>query len=202
MLARQDMDEQALLLASKSGETGAFNYLVQHYQVQIYNLALRMLGDPAAAEDISQETFVSAFRKLHTFHEGNFRAWLFRIASNACRDQLRSARVRHNTSLDAMLEGATLNPRSQAESPESFALRKELARKLQEGISGLPDDQRLVLLLVDLQGLSYEEAGEILKTPIGTVKSRLSRARGAMRIFLMSNRELLPSQFRSLTVGD
>lgn len=191
------MDEQMLLQASKQGDAGAFNRLVEHYQTSIYNVALRMVGDSAAAEDITQETFYSAFNKLHTFSAGNFRAWLFRIATNACRDHLRSAQVRRNTSLDAMVESPSFSIPSEQETPEEYTVRRELSSFIQQSLLTLPPDQRMVLVLVDIQAFSYEEAARVLKTPVGTVKSRLSRAREAMRAALSTQRELLPAQIRS-----
>jgi len=191
------MDEQMLLQASKQGDAEAYNSLVLQYQTSIYNVALRMVGESAVAEDITQETFVSAYRALHTFSAGNFRAWLFRIATNACRDHLRSAHVRRNTSLDALVETPTFKVSSDDESPEDYAVRRELSSFIQDSLKQLPEDQRVVLVLVDIQAFSYEEAAQILKTPVGTVKSRLSRAREAMRAALSTQRELLPSQFRS-----
>ena len=191
------MDEQALLQASKAGDAGAFNRLVERYQTSIYNVSLRMVGDAAIAGDITQETFVSAFRALHTFSAGNFRAWLFRIATNACRDHLRSAQVRRNTSLDALVDNPSFSFTSEQETPEEYAVRRELSSFIQQSLATLPTDQRMVLVLVDIQALSYEEAARVLKTPVGTVKSRLSRAREAMRAALSTQRELLPAQIRS-----
>ena len=191
------MDEQTLLQASKKGDAGAFNCLVEHYQTSIYNVALRMVGDSAVAEDITQETFVSAYRALHTFSAGNFRAWLFRIATNACRDHLRSAQVRRNVSLDGLVESPTFNVASEDESPEDYVVRRELSGFIQDSLLTLPEDQRMVLVLVDVQAFSYDEAAQALRTPVGTVKSRLSRAREAMRAALSTQRELLPAQIRS-----
>ena len=190
------MEEQELLQASKNGDAEAFNTLVQQYQSPIYNLTVRMVGDQAAAEDLAQEAFISAYRNLHRFYAGNFRAWLFRIAANACRDYLRSPRVRRSVSLDVLSESPDFSLQSSSESPEGFALRRELSGVIQEGLAVLPQDQRFALILVDVQGMSYEEAAKILKTPVGTIKSRLSRGREAMRTFLTGQRELLPSQFR------
>ena len=190
------MDEETLLRASKDGDADAFNVLVQQYQTSIFNLTLRMVGDPAAAEDLAQDAFISAYRNLHRFSAGNFRAWLFRIAANASRDYLRSPRVRRNVSLDVLAESPDFSLQSSTESPDGFALRRELGGVIQDGLKSLPQDQRLALVLVDLQGLSYEEAAQVLRTPVGTIKSRLSRGREAMRGFLSGQRELLPSQFR------
>lgn len=190
------MDEQELILQSTQGNLDSFNRLVELYQVQVYNLALRMLGDAAAAEDVAQETFLSAFRSLKGFKAGNFRAWLMRIAANGCRDYLRSARVRRNVSLEAMDENPSTALQTDRESPEAYALRRELSELIQAGLTRLPGDQRLVLILVDIQGLSYEETAHAIGVPIGTVKSRLSRARLSLRDYLLTQRELLPGNLR------
>jgi len=190
------MDENALLQASKNGDVEAFNVLVLEYQGQIFNVCYRMLGDPSSAEDMTQEAFVSAYKNIKRFKEGNFRAWLFRIASNSCRDYLRSPRLRKSQSLELIeetFEGVLI---SNLESPDNFAIRKELSGVIQVALLKLPEDQRFALILVDVQGMSYEEAANILHTPIGTVKSRLSRAREAVRRQLVKQKELLPTQFR------
>ncbi len=190
------MDDNILLQASKNGDVEAFNLLVLEYQGQIYNVCYRILGDPSAAEDMTQEAFVSAYKNIGRFKEGNFRAWLYRIASNACRDYLRSPRIRKNQSLEVIEETSEYVLTSNLESPDSFAIRKELSGIIQEALLNLPEDQRLALILVDVQGMSYEETSTILDTPIGTVKSRLSRARESVRLQLVEQRELLPAQFR------
>ena len=100
-------------------------------------------------------------------------------------------------SLDALVENPTFSVASNEESPEDYTVRRELSSFIQESLTRLPEDQRVVLILVDIQAFSYEEAAQILKTPVGTVKSRLSRAREAMRATLSTQRELLPGQFRS-----
>ena len=191
------MDELELIEQSKLGRVDAFNQLVLLYQTQVYNLALRMLSDAAAAEDIAQDVFISAYRNLRTFVAGNLRAWLLRITSNACRDYLRSARVRRSVSLDAMLENPSFAPTDSNEAPEDYTVRRELAGVIQNALFQLPGDQRLAVVLVDVQGLTYEESSEAMKVPVGTVKSRLNRARSALRGLLAEQQELLPQQFRS-----
>ena len=190
------MDEEELLRQSKEGRLEAFNCLVEIHQLPVYNLALRMLSDRGAAEDITQDTFISAFRNLSSFHAGNFRAWLMRIAANACRDYLRSARVRRNISLDNLEGEQDFVLPADTESPEDSAVRRELSQGIQQGLHMLAPDQRLALILVDIQGLSYDETAQIIRAPIGTVKSRLSRARLAMRGYLLAQRELLPGDLR------
>ncbi|MFN3975233.1 MAG: RNA polymerase sigma factor [Dehalococcoidia bacterium] len=191
------MDEALLIANSAKGDAEAFNRLVAHYQGQVFNLAYRMLGDRAAAEDVTQETFLSAFRNIASFQAGNFRAWLLRIAVNACRDYLRSGHHRKTLSLEGLAEeDPSLAFTSNDEAPEEYALRRELREAIAQGLKALPHDQRLAILLVDVQGLSYEEAAQAMSVPIGTVKSRLSRARLAMRTFLLSKKELLPASLR------
>lgn len=190
------MDEEKLIRLSKQGYVEAFNQLVEAYQAQVYNLAMRMLGDAAAAEDIAQETFFSAYRHLKSFHSGSFRAWLLRIGANASRDYLRSARLRRNVSLEELDGNPGFVLPSTSESPEAFALRQELSGTILKGLAGLPEEQRLAVVLVDLHGLSYEEVAQVMRIPIGTVKSRLSRGRMAMRDFLLTQRELLPGNLR------
>lgn len=191
------VDEALLIARSKQGDTEAFNRLVAHYQGQVFNLAYRMLGDRAAAEDATQETFLSAFRKLASFEAGNFRAWLLRIAVNACRDYLRSGHHRKTLSLEGLAEeDPSVSFPSDAEAPEDYALRRELREAIAQGLKTLPPDQRLAILLVDVQGLSYEEAAQVMGVPLGTVKSRLSRARLAMRTYLLTQKELLPPSLR------
>ena len=187
-----------LVSEAKAGRLQAFNMLVEEYQSPIYNLAYRMLSimDTAAAEDIAQDTFVAAYRKLHQFKEGNFRAWLMKIAANFCRDYMRSAQVRRNVSLEALVEQPSFVVASNGTSPEDFTLRRELAEVLQATLMTLPEDQRLAVVLVDVQEFSYEESAKIMGIPVGTVKSRLSRGRLALRDRLLSQRELLPVEFR------
>ena len=193
------MDEQELATLvedAKGGRLEAFNQLVSEYQTPVYNLAFRMLTDPAGAEDVAQDTFVAAFRKIHTFHTGNFRAWLMRIAANSCRDHLRSARVRRSVSLEALEESPSFVVQDTGGTPESHTLRRELAGMIQETLGRLPADQRMAVVLVDVQEYSYGEAAEIMGVPIGTVKSRLSRGRLTLRDHLLAQRELLPGEYR------
>ena len=193
------MDEQELATLvedAKGGRLEAFNQLVSEYQTPVYNLAFRMLTDPAGAEDVAQDTFVAAFRKIHTFHTGNFRAWLMRIAANSCRDHLRSARVRRSVSLEALEESPSFVVQDTGGTPESHTLRRELAGMIQETLGRLPADQRMAVVLVDVQEYSYGEAAQIMGVPIGTVKSRLSRGRLTLRDHLLAQRELLPGEYR------
>ncbi len=187
--------EDELILHSKEGNLEAYNQIVERYQQQVYNIALRMLGSPQDAEDITQEIFVQAWRALHSFRGKNFRAWLLRIASNACRDFLRSKRSRKADSLDAIFPEYNPIP-SSAESPEDYAMREEVSALIARQLLYLSEDQRLVVTLADLQGLSYEEIAEVTNTSLGTVKSRLNRGRANLRDLLLKYQELLPHEFR------
>ncbi len=193
-----ETEEAVLVERSQGGDLDAFNALVLAYQGQVYNLCLRMLGSPQAAEDAAQEAFIAAYRAVPRFRGGRFRAWLLRIAANACYDELRRRRSRPQIPLEAPAD----DDRPRAELPasdeplEQRAERLELARCLQEGLASLPPDQRLAVILRDVQGLAYEEVAEATGASLGTVKSRISRGRAAMRDFLLARGELLPSRFR------
>ena len=189
-------DDADLVARSKEGNLAAFNLIVQRYQSQVYNVAARILGDPVGAEDIAQETFVSAYKAIGRFRGGSLRAWLLRIASNRCYDHIRAVRRRPEQSLDQSLLNPRFDVASQDPSPEQMALSGELREHIQRAILTLPFDQRNTLALVDVQGLSYEEAAEAMSVSLGTVKSRLSRARSAVRDTLLQQRELLPQRFR------
>ena len=192
------MNERELVAQAVKGELAAFGELVERYQGTAYNVAYRLLGDADEASDATQEAFFSAFRALEGFRGGNFRAWILRIVTNACYDQLRAKRRHPTSSLEDQLmpgEGSAWLDVGQ-DSPEEHAERQELYGAIQRGIETLPPDQRVTLVLVDVQGLSYQEVAEITQTSLGTVKSRLSRARMRLRDRLMAQEELLPRQFR------
>src|SRR5512143_3618467 len=194
------MDEPALIQAARRGDLDAFNTLVLAYQHQVFNLAFRIMGEEAAASDATQEAFISAYKNLKSFRGGSFKSWLLRIVTNACYDDLRKRKRRPATSLEDLVgdengEGEFDVP-SHADGPETIVQRREMAAMLQQGITTLPDDQRIVLVLSDVQGMSYEEIADITNSNLGTVKSRLSRARGKLREYLQAHGELLPAQYR------
>lgn len=191
-------EEAALIERGRGGDLEAFNALVMAYQGQVYNLCLRMLGSPQAAEDATQEAFISAYRAITRFRRGNFRAWLLRIAANACYDELRRRRSRPQVPLETSAddERPTAELHASDEPLDQRAERLELARRLRDGLASLPPDQRLVVILRDVQGLAYEEVAVATGASLGTVKSRISRGRAALREFLLARGELLPSRFR------
>ena len=191
-----ELDEAELVRRSQDGDLGAFNSIVERYQGLVLNVAARVVGDRASAEDVTQETFISAYRSIRGFRGGSLRAWLSRIAINIGLDLLRKRRRRPESSLDEAQEEVGFEVASPAAGPERQAVLGELREEIERGILSLPANQRATLVLVDVQGFSYEEAARALATSVGTVKSRLSRARARVRDHLIKRRELLPSAFR------
>jgi RNA polymerase sigma-70 factor (ECF subfamily) len=196
-----DFDEAELVSLSRQGHLDAFNRLVEHHQRAVYNLCLRMLASPQAAEDATQEAFIAAYRAINRFrgaHTGGFRAWLFRIAANACYDELRRRRARPSASLDAPHgeSGHTLDVPSSEASPDERVQTAELGGAIQQALSDLPSDQRLAVILCDVQGMEYAEIALVMGVSLGTVKSRINRARSRLREQLLGAGELLPSRFR------
>ncbi len=194
------MDETTFIHAAQHGDVAAFNQIVRAHQAQVYRTAYRVLGDPASAEDATQDAFVSAYKHIRAYRGGSFKAWLLRIVTNACYDQLRVKQRRPTASLDAMLVDPD-NPapgadRAAPETPHDFAERQELGATIQRGLTLLPADQRMTLVFVDIEGMSYDQVADAMKTNVGTVKSRLSRARAALRDFLQKQEELLPAPYR------
>jgi len=192
------MDEAALVAAAGKGDVRAFNQLVIRYQSIAYNLAYRILGDEDAASDATQDAFVSAFNAIARFRGGSFKAWVLRIVTNACYDQLRARRRRPTSSLDDLDGEADHTPYllDPAERPDELVARRELDTVIQAGIMTLPVDQRSVVVLSDLQGMDYQEIAQVTGLALGTVKSRLSRGRAKLRDYLLDHRELLPAQYR------
>ena len=189
------MDDEQLIALSRDGDLDAFNRLVERYQSRVYRLAYRMVG-PASAEDAAQDAFISAFKSLRSFRGGNFRSWLLRITANVCRDQLRASKRKGGASLDEMLEAGAWAPPSTGRSPEEAATDAELNAAIMAAVAALPPDQRVVLVLIDIEGYSYEETAEAVAASLGTVKSRLSRAREKVRDAFRASPELLPAQYR------
>ncbi len=194
-------DESALIRSAQHGDLDAFNRLVLAYQDVVYNTALRILGDEDLAADASQEAFISAFHSMASFRGGSFRAWLLRTVTNACYDELRRRKRRPTTPLephtadDEELESPAwlADPDS---TPEEQLDQAELEHAIQHCLEGLPADFRTVVVLADVQGLDYAEVAVVIRKPLGTVKSRLARARLRLRECLQGFRELLPAAFR------
>jgi RNA polymerase sigma-70 factor (ECF subfamily) len=193
------MDEAAAIASARKGDARAFNQLVPLYQSMAYNLAYRILGDADAAADATQDAFISAYKAMRKFRGGSFKAWILRIVTNSCYDQLRVKKRRPTESLDDLEIDADYVGylRDGADLPDEAYERRELNQAIQSGILSLPMDQRTVLVLSDMQGLSYQEIAEATGLSLGTVKSRLSRGRAKLRDYLVENQgELLPARYR------
>jgi RNA polymerase sigma-70 factor (ECF subfamily) len=195
------MDEQLLIQDTLDGNLNAFNQLVLHYQDMAYNVAYRIMGEHGAADDAAQEAFISAYQKLEQYRGGSFKAWLLRIVTNSCYDELRRRQRQPVTPLKPELnDGETLeNPywiEDDTPSPEDEIHDSELQKAIQHCINALDKKFRTVLVLVDVEGLDYETASEVVGRPLGTVKSRLARARERVQECLQGFWELLPDLFR------
>jgi RNA polymerase sigma-70 factor (ECF subfamily) len=191
-------DEADLIARSRKGDLAAFNVLVEHYQKGVYNLCLRLLGNAQAAEDTTQDAFIAAYRRLDSFRGGSFRSWLFRIAVNASYDELRSRRSRPSVSIDEPAVGGerTFDVADKMPLPADRAEQAELRRAIDEALARLPQEQRLAIVLCDVEGMDYAEIALVMRCSLGTVKSRIARGRARLRVLLLERGELLPSRFR------
>jgi RNA polymerase sigma-70 factor, ECF subfamily len=195
------MDETALVQSAQNGDLDSFNSLVLHYQDRVFNTALRILGDEDLAQDASQEAFISAFRSISSFRGGSFKAWLLRTVTNACYDELRRQKRRPTTPLEPETnDGDEMDsPRWLADpnmTPAEQSEADELEHAVQHCLDTLPMEFRTVVVLADIQGMDYSEVAIASHVPLGTIKSRLARARLRLRECLRGFEELLPSSFR------
>ena len=200
------VNEEQLIQAAQQGDLDAFNRLVVSYQGLAYNLAFRLLSDPAAAEDATQDAFISAFRNIRSYRGGSFKAWLLRIVTNGSYDELRRQQRKPQAQLEPG-EDNGLSPPEPAwladpgEGPQELAERVELSRAIQHCLSQLEVEFRIAVVLVDVQGMDYAEAARVMKRPLGTIKSRLARARTRLQLCLQGFEELLPERFRLIREG-
>jgi RNA polymerase sigma-70 factor (ECF subfamily) len=192
------MDEKALVAAAQQGDLEAFNQLVLQYQRLAYNVAYRILGNEDRAMDATQDAFLRGYRALYQFRGGSFKTWLLRIVTNCCYDQLRARKRRPTTPLDDLVEDDehTRLVEDDREDLGDRMERQELGELIQTGIGTLPPDQRTVVVMSDIQQMTYAEIAEATSVSLGTVKSRLSRGRAKLRDYLMQHKELLPDRFR------
>jgi RNA polymerase sigma-70 factor (ECF subfamily) len=193
-------EEKELITAAQRGDLNAFNALISRYQNLLFGIALRMLNDEDTASDAVQEALISAFSKFRTFRGGSLRSWLARVTVNACYDELRRKRRQREVPLEQFnMEGEEVEDLmwmiDPAALPEERYESYELEDAIQCSLNQLTPAYREAVVLVDIEGLSYEEASIAARVPVGTVKSRLARARLQMRSSLIGCGDLLPSQY-------
>jgi RNA polymerase sigma-70 factor (ECF subfamily) len=190
--------EQTVIQRAITGDLEAFNQLVLAYQQLAYSVAFRTLQDSEAAADAVQDSFIKAYRAIGGFQGGSFKSWIIRIVVNTCYDLLRSKQQRLTDSLDDWADDdeQSVQVRDPSETPDVAVERQELHQVIERAIAGLPPEQRLVLTLCDVHGYAYEEISTMTGLPMGTVKSRINRARTKVRDTLLQTPELLPNSFR------
>lgn len=194
------MDDQTLIHAAQRGNLEAFNELVLMYQDFLYHVAVNILQDEDAAEDATQQAFISAFRSLPTFRGGSMRSWLCRILVNASYDELRhNSRAKTQPMQESNQDGEEIGPilwlEDPGSSPESQVETGEMLEAIKTCLEALPIHFRLVVLLIDVDCFSYGEAAKALGVPIGTIKSRLARARNCLQIALQRYPDLIPEAY-------
>lgn len=193
--------ETLLIKSAQHGDMDAFNELALYYQDLLYRIALRVVRDECVAQDALQEAMIHAFRHIKSFRGGNFKSWLARVTVNASYDELRRGKRHNGIPLELFTsDGDEVESpdwmRDPASGPEDRAEQSELQRALHSCIKSLVPDYRLMVILVDMEGMSYEEAAYVSRVPVGTVKSRLSRARMQLRESLQSYQNLLPATYQ------
>lgn len=193
--------DEDLVTRSKNGDIDAFEELVTRYERKIYTVAYRLMGNCDDASDLTQEAFLRAFQAIKSFRgEASFLTWMCRITTNVCRDELRK---RYRVQIESLDETITLNDGEIAKQvasndpgPADLYERKELQDKIQGMINTLSPEFRLALILRDIQGLTYEEIAQQLDCSLGTVKSRINRARKYLKEMLLLEREQIPGKER------
>ncbi len=181
-----------LIKKSKAGDLDAFEELVRLYEKKVFTLVYRFVGNWADAHDLAQETFIKVFQSLPTLREdGSFAAWLHQVTANVCRDELRKKRRQPKASLDDLMtsSGGISIPDQGDGCPETALERWEMSEAVQGILNSLADDYRLILLMREVEGMTYDEIAAALDISLGTVKSRLSRARQAFKQKLLAQRK-------------
>ena len=185
------VSEQELVARARAGDESAFEQLVQDNQNRIYNLTLRMTGNPDDALDMAQEAFLRAWRGLKFFKgDSAFSTWLYRLASNVCLDHLRKQKRRQNINLSQLSDEEDNGPPDVPDEryqPDLCLEKKSLREAVQRGLDLLSEEHRQVLVMREISGLSYQEIADVLDLEAGTVKSRINRARLALRKILLES---------------
>lgn len=174
--------EKDLIRRAKRGDVSAFEDLISGYEKKVYNTVYRFFNNAEDAMDITQEIFIKVFTSLRGFRENSsFSTWLYRIAVNTCIDFLRKKKEDMLPIKEEMAVGGEIRLGSSPQLPEEFVEKQELKQALMKAINTLPEEQRMCVILRDIQGFSYTEISDILTCSLGTIKSRLSRGRRALK---------------------
>ncbi len=202
----QQAGEHRWIAEAQQGDLAAFNRLVTLYQDRVFNTAFRIMGGYDEAEDAAQTAFISAYRNIQSFRGGSFKAWLMRVVINACYDELRKSKRQPLVSIDDDSREDSTDPVERGLSdpsptPQEISEIRELNQAVQHCLQDLPPDFRTVAVLADVEELDYEEISRITGNPLGTVKSRLARARQKLRGCLQGFWELLPPAIRQKYEG-
>lgn len=191
------MEEQEKLLVSRSqkGDISAFEELIYNYEKKAYNIAFRIMGNEEDAKDMTQEAFIKIYKSIGNFRgESTFSTWLYRIVTNVCLDELRKRKKNSTIPLEMNIEtekgNAVLELSAEKETPEDIYEQVEKKHMIQSAISSLADDYKTVIILRDVQGFSYEEIATMLNCSLGTIKSRINRARNLLKDKLRHQLEL------------
>jgi RNA polymerase sigma-70 factor (ECF subfamily) len=195
------VDDRELVGRARQGDREAFTQLIMQYQVQLYNTALRMVGSREDAADITQEAFLRAWEKIRTLRDAPFKSWLFQIAVNLCYDHFRRGR-RYGVMPDEEQGGKIVGLGVAIPDPQERAEANERAKVVRESIESLEHDMRAALVLRDINGMAYDEIAGVLGVPLGTVKSRIARARAQVQEHLQRNPDLFPLAAREDAHGD
>mgnify|MGYP000892149186 CR=1 FL=1 len=192
--------EKDLLLKARNGDVKAFETIIEDYQKKVFNIALRMIGNHDDASELAQEVFIRIFKSLKNFKgESSLSTWIYRITTNVCLDELRKRKNKNIVSLDEDVKQDDGEIKRQVEdarpTPDVIAEKNEVRRVVKEAILSLPEDQRTVIILRDIQGFSYDEIAKIMNCPEGTVKSRINRSRQILRDRLKPKLELLKGDY-------
>jgi RNA polymerase sigma-70 factor (ECF subfamily) len=189
------MDDRDLVGRARRGDREAFTQLIMQYQVPLYNMTLRMVSRPDDAADITQEAFLRAWEKIRTLREAPFKSWLFQIAANLCYDHFRRGKRygvmpeedQASNQTSNILGIATPDPQQRAEA-------NERTRLVRDSIQALDHDMRIAIILRDVNGMAYEEIAAVLRVPLGTVKSRIARARAQVQELLQQHPDFFPTR--------
>lgn len=193
-------NEINLLKKSKNGDIEAFEELIEAYQKKVFNIAFRMIGNYDDASELAQEVFIKIFKGIKSFkEESTFSTWVYKITTNVCLDELRKTRNKKSISLDEELKlddgEVQIQIVDQRPSPETLFEQKEIKKTVKKAIDNLSHEHRIVIILRELNGLNYEEIAKILKCPVGTVKSRINRAKQELKEILKNKEELFNEEY-------